>query len=149
MKTLPALHSDVRISEDLTPAIETSMAALHTPSVTPVDQHLSQASGVLDITPEGFGLLRRERYLPGPGDIYVPASHIRRLALRPGDMLVCEARPAREHDQYSGLVRVETVNGLTPEDDRRRPHCDALPSISPREQFDLETDSANLSSRLI
>src|SRR2546425_4864452 len=149
MKTVSEMPNDVQNSRDFALTSAKATFAAHELPTAPVEQHTFLASGVLDIVSEGFGLLRRERYLPEPEDIYVPASYIRRLALRPGDLLVGEARPAREHDQYSGLVRVETVNGLLPEVARRRPRFDALTPIFPREQFDLETDSANLTGRLI
>src|SRR6266581_1517817 len=149
MKTVSEMPNDVQNSRDFALTSAKATFAAHELPTAPVEQHTFLASGVLDIVGEGFGLLRGERYLPGPGDIYVPASHIRRLALRPGDLVAGEARSAREHDQYSGLVRVETVNGLLPEVARRRPRFDALTPIFPREQFDLETDSANLTGRLI
>jgi transcription termination factor Rho len=149
MKTVSEMHNGVQTSKDFTFTSQKATLAAHEQQTASVEQPTLLASGVLDIVGEGFGLLRRERYLQGPEDIYVPASHIRRLALRPGDLVVGEARPAREHDQYSGLVRVETVNGLLPEVARRRPHFDALTPIFPREQFNLETDSANLAGRLI
>src|SRR5205823_7208999 len=90
MKTVPELHDGVQTFEDFT---------------TPVEQGAFLASGVLDIVAEGFGLLRRERYLPGAEDIYVSGSQIRRYALRPGDLVVGEVRVRRERDQYPGLLR--------------------------------------------
>jgi transcription termination factor Rho len=112
-------------------------------------QETFYAAGVLDFIEEGFGVLRGERYLPSPQDIYVSASLIRRFGLRQGDMIEGQARPRRERDPYPGLIRVDLVNGITPEAARRRPHFDVLTPIFPREPFDLETDAANLSGRLI
>jgi transcription termination factor Rho len=106
-------------------------------------------SGVLDIIADGFGFLRGERFLPGPLDVYVSASQIRRFNLRPGDLVAGQIRLPKDHEQYSGLLRVESVNGLDPEVARHRPHFDSLTPIFPREQFDLETTSGNLSGRLI
>src|SRR5258706_12873241 len=106
-------------------------------------------SGILDIMSDGFGFLRGERFLPGPLDVYVSASQIRRFNLRPGDLVAGQIRLPKDHEQYSGLLRVESVNGLDPEVARHRPHFDSLTPIFPREQFDLETTSGNLSGRLI
>jgi transcription termination factor Rho len=106
-------------------------------------------SGVLDITDVGFGFLRRERFLPGPQDVYVSASQIRRFGLRQGDLVGGLIRPPKDREQYAGLLRVESVNGLNPDDARHRPHFDSLTPIFPRELYDLETNPGNLSGRLI
>jgi transcription termination factor Rho len=106
-------------------------------------------SGVLDITGVGFGFLRRDRFLPGPQDVYVSASQIRRFGLRQGDLVGGLIRPPKDREQYAGLLRVESVNGLDPEDARHRPHFDSLTPIFPFELYDLETNSSNLSGRLI
>src|SRR5258707_1782514 len=105
--------------------------------------------GVLDAVEGGFGFLRRERYLPGPLDVYVSASQIRRFGLRQGDVVAGQIRPPKGHEQYAGLLRVESVNGLDPEVAQRRPHFETLTPVFPRERFDLETTSVNLSGRLI
>jgi transcription termination factor Rho len=105
--------------------------------------------GVLDAVEGGFGFLRRERYLPGPLDVYVSASQIRRFGLRQGDLVAGQIRPQKGHEQYAGLLRVESVNGLDPEVAMHRPHFEALTPIFPRERFDMETGPANLSGRLI
>src|SRR6266478_7502707 len=105
--------------------------------------------GVLDAVEGGFGFLRRERYLPGPLDVYVSASQIRRFGLRQGDLVAGQIRPQKGHEQYAGLLRVESVNGLDPEVAMHRPHFDTLTPIFPRERFDMETGPANLSGRLI
>jgi transcription termination factor Rho len=105
--------------------------------------------GVLDAVEGGFGFLRRERYLPGPLDVYVSASQIRRFGLRQGDLVAGQIRPQKGHEQYAGLLRVESVNGLDPEAAMHRPHFDALTPIFPRERFDMETGPVNLSGRLI
>jgi transcription termination factor Rho len=106
-------------------------------------------SGVLDIIDEGHGFLRTERFLPGRGDIYISASQIRRFGLRQGDLVGGQIRPPKDREQYAGLLHVESVNGLDPDVARRRPHFDVLTPIFPRELYDLETSSSNLSARLI
>src|SRR6266516_2808951 len=116
---------------------------------TPDAQNAFLGSGVLDIVQDGFGFLRSERFLPGTLDVYVSASQIRRFELRQGDLVAGQIRPPKGHEQYAGLLRVESVNGLDPELAKRRPHFDTLTPVFPREQFNLETGSANLSGRLI
>ena len=112
-------------------------------------QASSYGAGVLDIVDQGYGFLRQERYLPGTGDIYVSASQIRRFALRQGDLVEGPVRGAKEDERYGGLLRVEAVNGQAADRARMRPHFDLLTPIFPRERFDLETVSENLSGRLI
>ena len=73
------------------------------------------SGGVLEIVDDGFGFLRQERYLPGPNDVYVSQSQIRRFGLRTGDMVTGQVRPPKESEKYYGLLRVEAVNGLDPE----------------------------------
>ena len=116
-------------------------------------QHQQQETffwtGVLDIAEDGFGFLRGERYLPGPMDVYISASQIRRFGLRQGDLVSGQARPPKEREQYAGLLRVELVNGIDAEVAAHRPHFDSLTPLFPREQFHLETGPSDLSGRLI
>lgn len=116
-------------------------------------QHQQQETffwtGVLDIAEDGFGFLRGERYLPGPMDVYISASQIRRFGLRQGDLVSGQARPPKEREQYAGLLRVELVNGIDAEAATHRPHFDSLTPLFPREQFHLETGPSDLSGRLI
>ena len=112
-------------------------------------QGLLFRGGVLDIQEDGFGFLRDERYLPGPDDVYVSQSQIRRFGLRKGDRVKGQVRPPKESEKYYGLLRVETVNDRDPEDMKRRPFFDNLTPIFPRELLNLETAPDNLSQRLI
>lgn len=118
-------------------------------TATPEQQETFYGVGVLDIVEGGYGFLRRDRYLPGPLDVYVSASQIRRFGLRQGDEVGGSIRPPKEREQYAGMLRVETVSGLDPEVTRQRPHFDALTPVFPHEQFNLETGPTNLSGRLI
>ena len=70
--------------------------------------------GVLDIVDENIGFLRSEHYLPGPEDVYVSQSQIRRFGLRTGDMVIGQVRPPKDSEKYFGLLRVEAVNGHRP-----------------------------------
>jgi transcription termination factor Rho len=126
-----------------------SIAASASHSSETIGEGAFFGSGVLDIMTDGFGFLRGERFLPGPMDVYVSASQIRRFNLRPGDLVAGQVRLPKDHEQYSGLLRVESVNGLDPEVARHRPHFDSLTPIFPRQQYDLETVASNLSGRLI
>ncbi|HLI25999.1 MAG TPA: transcription termination factor Rho [Chloroflexota bacterium] len=107
------------------------------------------SGGILEIVDDGYGFLRQERYLPGPNDVYVSQSQIRRFGLRTGDMVTGQVRPPKDSEKYYGLLRVEAVNGLDPEVAKRRPHFDALTPIFPRELLNLETVPQNLTQRLI
>jgi len=105
--------------------------------------------GVLEIIEDGFGFLRGERFLPGPDDIYVSQSQIRRFGLRTGDRVSGQVRPPKDNEKFFSLLRVEAVNGVDPETARRRPAFDKLTPIFPLEQIHLETTSNILSTRLL
>ncbi len=106
-------------------------------------------SGVLDITNEGYGFLRQESLLPGPSDVYISQSQIRRFGLRPGDIVSGQGRPPKEGEKYCSLVRVEAINGVDPEQSKSRPHFNSLTPTFPNKMFNLETSPGNLSTRLI
>src|SRR5919205_665762 len=105
--------------------------------------------GVLEVVDEGFGFLRRARFLPGPDDVYVSLSQIRRFGLRTGDMVSGQVRAPKETEKYHGLLRVEAINGLDPEVAKRRLNFDQLVPIYPNERFVLETKPDILPTRLI
>ncbi|NPA26438.1 MAG: transcription termination factor Rho [Chloroflexi bacterium] len=111
---------------------------------------LELRGGILEILPDsGVGFLRARRYRPGPDDIYVSPAQIRRHGLRPGDLVMGYVRPPRNTEKHHALLRVESVNGLTPEEARRRPRFEDLVPIFPDQRFDLETDRYALATRLI
>jgi len=105
--------------------------------------------GVLEITSDGIGFLRSDHLLPGPKDVYVSQSQIRRFGMRTGDWIVGQVRPPKETERYFGLLRVEAVNGLDPEVAKRRPHFDSLTPIFPNQQLVLETEPGILATRLM
>ena len=107
------------------------------------------ASGVLDVVEDGYGFLRQQRFLPGSSDVYVSQSQIRRFGLRTGDFVTGHVRPPKDSEKYFGLLRVESVNDMSPDVARQRPHFDSLTPIFPREQLRLESDPKNLTQRLI
>ena len=110
---------------------------------------LELRGGVLEVMNEGMGFLRADDYLPGQNDIYVSQSQIRRFGLRTGDMVIGQIRPPKESEKYYGLLRVESINGLDPEESKDRPKFEALTPIFPDERFDLETDRYLYATRLI
>ena len=105
--------------------------------------------GVLEIIQDGIGFLRSDHLLPGPEDVYVSQSQIRRFGLRTGDLVVGQVRPPKETEKYFGLLRVEAVNGLDPEAAKKRPDFERLTPIFPDELLRLETDRHILATRLI
>lgn len=105
--------------------------------------------GVLEIIQDGIGFLRSVDLLPGPDDIYVSQSQIRRFGLRTGDMVIGQVRPPKDTEKYFGLLRVEAVNGLDPEAAKQRPIFERLTPIFPLERFQLETGRTPLATRLL
>ena len=107
------------------------------------------AGGVIDITDDGYGFLRGETLLPAHSDVYVSQSQVRRFGLRPGDYITGQVRAPREGEKYYGLLQVELVNGMDPEEAKQRPHFENLTAVFPYERFELENDPADLSTRVI
>jgi transcription termination factor Rho len=105
--------------------------------------------GVLEIVQDGIGFLRSDHLLPGPEDVYVSQSQIRRFGLRTGDLVVGQVRPPKETEKYYGLLKVEAVNGLDPEVAKQRPVFERLTPIFPDRQLLLETEPNVLATRLI
>ncbi len=105
--------------------------------------------GVLEIVEEGIGFLRSDHMVPGPNDIYVSQSQIRRFGLRTGDFVVGQVRPPKETEKYFGLLRVEAVNGIDPEEAKKRPRFEDLTPIFPNQLLDLETKPEILTTRLL
>ena len=105
--------------------------------------------GVLEIVQDGIGFLRSDHLLPGPDDVYVSQSQIRRFGLRTGDMVIGQVRPPKETEKYFGLLRVEAVNGLDPEAAKKRPDFERLTPIFPDKLLRLETTRDILTTRLM
>ena len=112
-------------------------------------QGLELRGGILEIMSEGIGFLRSGHYQPGPYDVYVSQSQIRRYGLRNGDLIIGHVRPPRESERHYGLLKVETINGFDPDEVRRRPTFELLTPIFPDQRFDLELDRHTLATRLI
>ncbi|MER5177207.1 transcription termination factor Rho [Streptomyces sp. NPDC002896] len=119
----------------------------HTPPQTGTPGAAIQATGVLDIAPNGHGCLRGRRCLPAPGDVQVSSALIRRLGLRKGD--VVEGDIAEGGGRKPSLGCVERVNGLPPDALRARPHFRDLTPLHPRQRLRLEGTAGGLTTRLI
>jgi transcription termination factor Rho len=110
-----------------------------------------RGEGVLEILPDGFGFLRSPtyNYLPGPDDIYVSPSQIRRFNLRKGDYVIGEIRPPKEGERYFALLRVESINGEPPERARDKTIFENLTPLYPSERIRLETTEKELTTRVL
>jgi transcription termination factor Rho len=109
------------------------------------------SEGVLETLPDGFGFLRAPdyNYLPGPDDIYVSPSQIRKFDLRTGDTISGQIRPPKEGERYFALIKVEAINFEPPELARDRVFFDNLTPLYPEEKLRLETDQENLAARVL
>jgi transcription termination factor Rho len=109
------------------------------------------AEGVLEILPEGFGFLRAPdyNYLPGPDDIYVSPSQIRKFNLRTGDTISGQIRPPKDGERYFALIKVEAVNFEHPTEARNKILFDNLTPLYPNERIKMENEKENLSARVL
>ena len=108
------------------------------------------SEGVLETLPDGFGFLRAPEYnyLPGPDDIYVSPSQIRKFDLRTGDTISGQIRPPKEGERYFALIKVEAINFEPPDVARDKVFFDNLTPLYPNEHLRMETNSENLSGRV-
>ncbi len=109
------------------------------------------SEGVLEVLPDGFGFLRAPdyNYLPGPDDIYVSPSQIRKFDLQTGDTVSGQIRPPKEGERYFALIKVEAVNFESPESARDKLFFENLTPLYPAERVKLETTPDNLSARVM
>jgi len=109
------------------------------------------SEGVLECLPDGFGFLRAPEYnyLPGPDDIYVSPSQIRKFDLRTGDTVSGQVRPPKDGERYFALIKVEAVNFEDPEVARNKIFFDNLTPLYPQERIRLETAKENLTGRVL
>jgi transcription termination factor Rho len=109
------------------------------------------AEGVLEILPDGYGFLRSPdyNYLPGPDDIYVSPSQIRKFDLKTGDTISGQVRPPHEGEKYFALVKIEAVNFESPDEARNKILFDNLTPLYPQERVKLETMRENISARVM
>jgi transcription termination factor Rho len=109
------------------------------------------AEGVLEILPDGYGFLRSPdyNYLPGPDDIYVSPSQIRKFDLKTGDTISGQVRPPHEGEKYFALVKIEAVNFESPDEARNKILFDNLTPLYPQQRLKLETVRENVSARVM
>jgi transcription termination factor Rho len=109
------------------------------------------AEGVLETLPDGFGFLRAPdyNYLPGPDDIYVSPSQIRRFSLRTGDTITGQIRPPKESERYFALLKVDRINHESPDAQRDKILFDNLTPLYPNQKLNLEYHPKNLSTRIL
>jgi transcription termination factor Rho len=109
------------------------------------------SEGVLECLPDGFGFLRAPEYnyLPGPDDVYVSPSQIRRFDLRTGDTVSGQIRPPKEGERYFALIKVDAINFEPPEEARNKIFFDNLTPLYPDERLKLETSRDNFSGRVM
>src|ERR1019366_108316 len=109
------------------------------------------SEGVLECLPDGFGFPRATEYnyLPGPDDVYVSPSQIRRFDLRTGDTISGQIRPPKEGERYFALIKVDAINFEPPEEARNKIFFDNLTPLYPNQRFKLETVRDNYSGRVM
>lgn len=109
------------------------------------------AEGVLEVLSEGYGFLRSPsyNYLPGPDDIYVSPSQIKRFDLKTGDILSGQVRPPKDSERYFALLKIEAVNYENPEISKHKTLFDNLTPVYPDKKVRLETDPNNYTTRII
>jgi len=107
--------------------------------------------GVLEVLSDGYGFLRSPdySYLPGPDDIYVSHSQIKKFHLKTGNLVSGQIRPPKDNERFFALLKVETVNGINPHESRGLVHFENLTPLYPNEIIKLETEAENISTRTI
>lgn len=109
------------------------------------------SQGVLQVMDEGYGFLRSEdfSYLPGPDDVYISPSQIKRFGLRTGHIVSGQIRPPKDNEKFFALLRVDAVNMMDPEEVKSQRPFDSLTPLYPESRIQLETDHKNLSMRVM
>jgi transcription termination factor Rho len=110
-----------------------------------------QARGVLEVLKEGYGFLRSPdfNYLPGPDDIYVSPSQIKRFSLRTGHQVFGEIRPPKQKERFYALLKLEAVNDFPPDNVKKSTLFDNFTPLYPQEKFNLEVDKKDMSTRIM
>ena len=110
-----------------------------------------KVQGILEVLPDGYGFLRVRNYYSSPKDIYLSITQIRRFSLRTGDLVCGRARPHREGDKFDALMYIDSVNGVSPDENAKRPNFEDLVPVFPNERYTLEVpgEKNELAVRLI
>ena len=109
----------------------------------------NKTSGMLSILNDGYGFIRQNGLHPSSTDVYVSQSQIRKFQLKSGDIITGKTRAPKDGERYWGLIKVESVNNLDPEKSKSRVRFETLTAIFPTEQLKLETNSKDISNRVI
>ena len=109
----------------------------------------TQAHGILEVMPDGYGFIRCENFLPGENDVYVAPSQIRRFNLKTGDILTGNTRVKTQAEKFSALLYVKSINGYAPDVASKRPNFEDLTPIFPNERIRLETPGASVAMRIM
>jgi len=112
---------------------------------------LEVREGLLDILPEGYGFLRVTGYLPGDKDVYVSANQVRKFRLRKGDVVSGPIRPPRSKEKFPAMVRIDSVNGVSPDEAMQRPKFESLTPLFPDQRLRLEVEGKrnNILTRIV
>ncbi len=105
--------------------------------------------GVFEVCPEGYGFIRCDNYLPGPDDVYVSPTQIRKFNLKTGDMVKGSLKIKNPNEKYQGLCLIKTINGLAPDDPQTRTRFENLTPVFPHERIHFETPDCSPAMRLI
>ena len=108
-----------------------------------------EASGILEVMPDGYGFIRCENYLPGENDVYVAPSQIRRFGLKTGDILCGNKRVKTQQEKFSALLFVRSINGYSPEECAKRRNFEDMTPIFPNERIQLETPGCGVAMRVM
>lgn len=108
-----------------------------------------EASGILEVMPDGYGFIRCENYLPGENDVYVAPSQIRRFGLKTGDILRGNKRVKTQQEKFSALLFIRTINGYTTEESAKRTAFEDMTPIFPDERIRLETPGCSVAMRVM
>ena len=108
-----------------------------------------EASGILEVMPDGYGFIRCENYLPGENDVYVAPSQIRRFGLKTGDILKGNKRVKTQQEKFSALLFIRTINGYTTEESAKRTAFEDMTPIFPDERISLETPGCSVAMRVM
>ena len=108
-----------------------------------------EASGILEVMPDGYGFIRCENYMPGENDVYVAPSQIRRFGLKTGDILRGNKKVKTQQEKFSALLFVRSVNGYTTEETSRRMNFEDMTPIFPDERINLETPGCSVAMRVM
>ena len=109
------------------------------------------AEGVLEVLDDGYGFLRSPsyNYMPGPDDIYVSHSQIKRFSLKTGDTVSGQIRPPKDSERYFALLKIEAINHENPEASKDKIFFDNLIPVHPDQKFDLEISQSEVSTRIM